>query len=78
MNPIVEHHRNQIAGALSCFDRVIITGTLPDIAYAEAMVRHLDTHHTRLVSWPRIQRLRGVVPPRPRKRRSRLPVTAAS
>jgi hypothetical protein len=48
MNPFVERHRDQITGVLSCFDRVIITGTLPDIAHAEAMVRHLNTHHTRL------------------------------
>jgi hypothetical protein len=48
MNPFVERHKDQITGVLSCFDRVIITGTLADIAHAEAMVRHLNTHHTRL------------------------------
>jgi hypothetical protein len=44
MNPFIERHRDQIAGVLSCFDRVIVTGTLPDIAHAEAMVRHLNRH----------------------------------
>jgi hypothetical protein len=51
MNPFVERHRDQIAGVLSCFDRVIITGTLADTAHAEAMVRHLNTHHTRLFDY---------------------------
>ena len=31
MNPFVERHQDKIAGVLSCFDRVVITGTLPDI-----------------------------------------------
>ena len=28
------HHQDKISGVLSCFDRVIITGTLPGIAHA--------------------------------------------
>jgi hypothetical protein len=50
-NPFIERHRDQISGVLPCFDRVIITGTLPDIGYAEAMVRHLNMHHTRLFDY---------------------------
>ena len=42
MNPFVERHHDEIAGVLSCFDRVIITGTLPEIGYAEAMARYLS------------------------------------
>ena len=41
MNPFVERHQNKIAGVLSCFDRVVITGTLPDIGYAGAMAGYL-------------------------------------
>jgi hypothetical protein len=37
MNPFVERHRDKISGVLSCFDRVVITGTLPDIGYAGAI-----------------------------------------
>jgi hypothetical protein len=47
MSLLIERHKNLIAGVLSCFDRGIITGTLADIAHAEAMVRHLNAHHTR-------------------------------
>ncbi len=48
MNPFVERHQEKIAATLSCFDRVIITGTLPDIAYAGAMTTFLNTRHIRL------------------------------
>ena len=33
----LERHAEDILGACSCFDRIIIQGTLPDIAYADAM-----------------------------------------
>jgi hypothetical protein len=29
MNPFAEQHQEEIGGVLSCFDRVVITGTLP-------------------------------------------------
>ena len=31
---ITERYANDIAGTLSCFDRVILNGTLPDIGHA--------------------------------------------
>jgi len=34
-----ETYADKVVGTLSCFDRVIITGSLVDIAYAEAMAR---------------------------------------
>jgi hypothetical protein len=42
MNPFVERHQDEIAGLLSCFDRVVITGTLPDIGHAGAMAQLLS------------------------------------
>lgn len=53
MNPFVERHQDKISGVLSCFDRVIITGTLPDIGHAEAMARYLSYHEVRLFDYPR-------------------------
>lgn len=53
MNPFIERHREEIAAVLSCFDRVIITGTLPEIAHAEAMARYLSKRHIRLFDYPR-------------------------
>ena len=53
MNPFVERHQEQIAGVLTCWDRVIITGTLPEICHAEALARHLSQRDIRLFDYPR-------------------------
>jgi hypothetical protein len=34
-----ERYDERIAGVLSCYDRVVITGTVPVICYAEGMTR---------------------------------------
>jgi hypothetical protein len=39
MNPFIKRHQDKISGVLSCYDRVVITGTLPDIGNADAMAR---------------------------------------
>ena len=44
MNPFVERHQDRIAGVISCFDRVVVTGTLPDIGHAQAMAGYLTYH----------------------------------
>ena len=41
MNSFTERHADKIALVLSCFDRVVITGSLVDVAYARAMTGHL-------------------------------------
>ena len=53
MNSFVERHATKIRGVLSCFDRVVITGTLPDICHADAMARYLSTRGVRLFDYPR-------------------------
>ena len=52
MNPFLERHRDHIAGTLSCFGRVIVTGTLPDIGHAEAMAGCLTRQGIRLFDFP--------------------------
>ena len=52
MKTFVERHAAKIRGTLSCFDRVVITGTLPDIAYAGAMATYLTARHVRLFDYP--------------------------
>ena len=52
MNPFIERHQDKISGVLSCFDRVVITGTLPDIGYAGAMAGYLNAHEIRLFDYP--------------------------
>jgi hypothetical protein len=52
MNPFVQRHQDNIGGTLSCFDRVVITGTLPDICHPGAMAGFLDYHGIRLFDFP--------------------------
>jgi hypothetical protein len=52
MNTFVERHGPKIVGTLSCFDRVVITGILPDICHAEAVERYLTAKGVRLFDYP--------------------------
>jgi len=52
MNPFVERHQGEISNVLSCFDRVVITGTLPDIGHAGAMAQWLGARGIRLFDYP--------------------------
>lgn len=53
MNTFVERHAEKIRGVLSCFDRVVITGTLPDLCHAGAMAKYLGARDIRLFDYPR-------------------------
>ena len=53
MNPFVDRHKDLIAGVVSCFDRVVITGSLPDICHAKALAGYLSYHDIRLFDFPR-------------------------
>jgi hypothetical protein len=53
MNPFVEQHQEEIGGVLSCFDRVVITGTLPDICHPKAMAGYLSYRDIRLFDYAR-------------------------
>jgi hypothetical protein len=48
---LTETYADKIVGTLSCFDRVIITGSLVDIAYAEAMAKTLRGSGVRLFDY---------------------------
>jgi hypothetical protein len=41
---LLERYDERIAGVLSCFDRVVITGTLPGVCYADGMTRFLHAN----------------------------------
>ncbi len=51
MNPFVEQHQDEIGCVLSCFDRVVITGTFPDICHAGAMAGYLGARRIRLFDY---------------------------
>ncbi len=42
MKPLTERYQADLLGVLSCFDRMIITGTLPGACYAGGMTRFLN------------------------------------
>jgi hypothetical protein len=45
---LTERYADAILGVISCFDRMLIQGTLPDIAHAQAMTRYLNGHKIRI------------------------------
>ena len=52
MDSLVERYKEHIQGTLSCFDRVVLSGTLPDICYPGAMAAHLRELNIRLFDFP--------------------------
>jgi len=53
MAALEERYSSEIAGVLSCFDRVIVQGTLPKLCYAEGMASYLKEQDVRLFDYPR-------------------------
>jgi hypothetical protein len=51
MSMLTQRYAGKIRGILSCFDRVVITGTLPDICYADAMSSHLRSKGIRIFDY---------------------------
>ncbi len=49
---LMERYDDRIAGVLSCYDRVVITGTIPVICYAEGMTRFLYAKGVRIFDYP--------------------------
>ena len=45
---LTERHAKQIAGVLSCYDRVIVQGTLPVFCYADGMTAYLSKRGIRI------------------------------
>ncbi len=53
MTLLTDRYAAQIAGVVSCYDRIVITGTLPGVCYAEGMATYLRGHGIRLFDYPR-------------------------
>ena len=49
MSPLAE----RLAGVLSCYDRIVITGTLPGVCFAAGMARYVCLQGIRLFDYPR-------------------------
>jgi hypothetical protein len=50
---LTERYAPQIAGVLSCWDRILWFGTLPKICYAEGMTSYLYERKIRIFDYPR-------------------------
>jgi hypothetical protein len=53
MASLLERYAGKIKGVLSCFDRVIIHGTLPGLCYAAGMTAYLKAHGVRIFDYPK-------------------------
>src|SRR6185436_930712 len=51
MANLIERHRNDIRGVLSCLDRVVVQGTIPSICHPKAMATMLDSRGIRLFDY---------------------------
>jgi len=49
---LVERYDDRIAAVLSCYDRVVVTGTLPTVCYAAGMTGFLHANHVRIFDYP--------------------------
>jgi hypothetical protein len=62
VTPFVDRYENKIFGILSCFDRVVIQGTLPGVCYAKGMTSYLYAKGIRIFDYPRFaQKLRDEI-----------------
>src|SRR5271167_2247585 len=50
---LIERYAANLHGVLSCFDRILITGTLPGACYAAGMTSFLNAQHIRIFDYPR-------------------------
>jgi hypothetical protein len=49
---LMERYEPQIAGTLSCYDRVVIAGTLPQACYPAGMTQYLHSHAIPIFDYP--------------------------
>jgi hypothetical protein len=48
---LTERYRGRLAGVLSCYDRIILTGTLPGACYANGMTGFLSARQIRIFDY---------------------------
>lgn len=53
MELLTERYANKIRGQLSCYDRIVIQGTLPGFCYADGMTQYLYANKIRIFDYPR-------------------------
>ncbi len=53
MELLTEKYKELISGILSCYDRVVITGTLPTVCFSQGMTSWLYAHSIRIFDYPK-------------------------
>jgi hypothetical protein len=53
MTLLTDHYADKILGVISCYDRVVIQGTLPSFCYAQGMSAFLSFNEIRIFDYPR-------------------------
>jgi hypothetical protein len=53
MRTFIDRHADKIRRVFSCFDRVVLTGTLPDLCHVGAVTKYLGARKIRLFDYPR-------------------------
>ncbi|MDD1624472.1 MAG: hypothetical protein LUO94_06875, partial [Methylococcaceae bacterium] len=48
---LTERYKNDLLGVLSCYDRIVITGTLPGVCYARGMTSYLYAHQIKVFDY---------------------------
>ena len=49
---LTDRYHDRLAGVLSCYDRIVITGTLPGACFAEGMTKLLRSRGIRIFDYP--------------------------
>jgi hypothetical protein len=50
---LTDRYRDRLHGVLSCYDRIVVTGTLPQVCYAEGMTAFLKARGVRIFDYAR-------------------------
>jgi predicted transcriptional regulator len=53
MELLTETYKKEIACVLSCFDRLLLSGTIPEISYSQGMTKYLYQNEVRIFDYPK-------------------------
>jgi hypothetical protein len=53
MELITEIYKREISCVLSCFDRLILSGTMPEISYSQGMTKYMYEKGVKIFDYPK-------------------------
>lgn len=51
LQPLIKRYQDDLQGVLSCFDRIVITGTLPGACYSKGMTSYLYSRNIKIFDY---------------------------